>query len=46
MDPLCGREEGRKVGEGSGCPCLWVLSPSPPVSAERREYHSGTIWSW
>ena len=25
-----GRKEGRKVGEGSGCPCLWVLSPSPP----------------
>ena len=24
-----GRKEGRKVGEGSGCPCLWVLSPSP-----------------
>ena len=26
---LEGRKEGRKVGEGSGCPRLWVLSPSP-----------------
>ena len=26
----CGRKEGRKVGEGSGCPRLRVLSPSPP----------------
>ena len=25
-----GRKEGRKVGEGSGCPRLRVLSPSPP----------------
>ena len=25
-----GRKEGRKVGEGSGCPHLRVLSPSPP----------------
>ena len=24
------RKEGRKVGEGSGCPRLRVLSPSPP----------------
>ena len=27
---MVGRKEGRKVGEGSGCPRLWVLSPSPP----------------
>ena len=25
-----GRKEGRKVGEGYGCPRLRVLSPSPP----------------